>query len=145
LKPRERSADARWLYSLLLVFFIIAAAWLIWYVAGHWNRWIGAARFETTTDAYIAGDVTPLAAHVSGYITKVAVSDYGAVHQDDLIAEIDPSDYQAQLALAKANLLASQAALANIANQKDVQNALIRQARANIEASDADVDRYQRE
>jgi membrane fusion protein, multidrug efflux system len=141
----QTSAGSRWLYSVLRLSFLVIAAWLVWYVAAHWNRWTGSARFETTNDAYVAGDVTPLGAHVSGYIKSVAVADYQTVHENDLIVEIDPSDYQAQLSLAKANLAAAQAALANIANQKDVQSALVRQAGANIAASDADVVRYQLE
>jgi len=79
---------------------------------------------------------------VSGYITEVAVNDYQSVHKDDLIAVIDPSDYQAQLALAEANLAAAQASLANLAIQRDIQKALIRQAGATIDATDADVMRY---
>ena len=141
----QASAGSRWLYSVLRLLFLVIAAWLVWYVAAHWNRWTGSARFEATNDAYVAGDVTPLGAHVSGYIKSVAVADYQTVHENDLIAEIDPSDYQAQLSVAKANLAAAQAALANIANQKDVQSALVRQAGANIAASDADVVRYQLE
>ena len=50
------------------------------------------------------------------------------MHKGDLIVEIDPADYRAQLAQAEANLAAAQATLANLANQKDVQRALIRQA-----------------
>jgi len=135
----------RWLYPALRVIILVAAAWLVWYVAGHWNRWTGAARLESTDDAFVVGDVTPLSAHVSGYIKEVAVDDFQAVHRADLIAVIDPSDYEAQLALARANLDAAQAALANLANQKDVQSALIRQAEATIEATDADVFRYELE
>jgi membrane fusion protein (multidrug efflux system) len=135
----------RWLYPALRVIILVAAAWLVWYVAGHWNRWTGAVRLESTDDAFVAGDVTPLSAHVSGYIKEVAVDDFQAVHRGDLIGVIDPSDYEAQLALARANLDAAQAALANLANQKDVQSALIRQAEATIEATDADVLRYELE
>jgi membrane fusion protein, multidrug efflux system len=146
-RPATGAAPARshWLYTPLRVIFLIGMAWLVWYVAGHWNRWTGAARLEATNDAYTSGDVTPLAAHVSGYITTVAVNDYQTVHKDDLIAIIDPSDYEAQLALAQANLSAAQATLADVANQRDVQRALIRQAGANIDASDADVKRYELE
>jgi membrane fusion protein, multidrug efflux system len=143
-QPAPRGA-ARWRYPALRVIILVAAAWLVWYVAGHWNRWTGAARLESTDDAFVAGDVTPLSAHVSGYIKEVAVDDFQAVHRGDLIAVIDPSDYEAQLALARANLAAAQAALANLANQKDVQSALIRQAEATIEAADADVRRYELE
>jgi membrane fusion protein (multidrug efflux system) len=136
------SAGPRWFFSILRVIFLFAAAWLVWYVAGHWSRWTGSVRLEATDDAYIAGDVTPLSARVSGYIATVAVNDYQTVHKDDLIAVIDPSDYEAQLVLAQANLAAAQANLANLANQRDVQHALIRQAEATIEATDADVLRY---
>jgi membrane fusion protein, multidrug efflux system len=111
-------------------------------VAGHWNRWIGAARYQSTNDAYTAGDITPLAAKISGYVATVGVSDYQTVHKGDLIVEIEPSDYRAQLMQAEAGLAGAQAALANLANQKDVQRALIRQAEATIEATQADVLRY---
>ena len=82
--------------SVLRVLLVVAAGLLAWYVAGHWNRWTGAARYEATDDAYTAGDVTPLAAKVSGYVATVAVNDYQAVHKGDLIVEIDPSDYRAR-------------------------------------------------
>ncbi|MBP0581278.1 HlyD family secretion protein [Labrys sp. LIt4] len=140
-----RSLRSRWLYPALRVGFLLLAAWLVWYVAGNWNRWTGAARLAETDNAFIVGDVTPLSARVSGYIKDVPIHDYQAVEAGDLIAEIDPSDYQAQLALAQANLAAAEASLANVANQKNVQNALIRQAGANIDAGSADVRRYQLE
>jgi membrane fusion protein (multidrug efflux system) len=140
--PAPSAGESRWIAAALRVAFLFAAAWLVWYVAGHWNRWTGAARFEATDDAYVAGDVTPLSARVSGYIASVAVNDYQAVRKDDLIAVIDPSDYDAELALARANLAAARATLANLANQRDIQKALIRQAEATIAATDADVLRY---
>jgi membrane fusion protein, multidrug efflux system len=136
---------SRWLFPLLRVAFLIFAAWVIWYVAGHWDRWTGAARLESTDDAFVAGDVTPLSARVSGNITEMAVNDFQMVRKGDLIAVIDPSDYQAQFDLAQANLAAAQATLANLANQRIVQEALVHQAEATIDATEADVLRYQLE
>ena len=144
-KPHGFRAALRWLYPALRVVGLVAAAWLVWYVAGHWNRWTGAARLESTDDAFVAGDVTPLSARVSGYVKEVAVDDFQAVRRGDLIAVIDPSDYEAQLALTRANLDAAQAAVATLDNQRDVQKALIRQAGATIEATDADLHRYELE
>jgi membrane fusion protein (multidrug efflux system) len=95
---------SRRLFPLLRIAFLIFAAWLVWYAAGHWARWTGAARFETTDDAFVSGDVTPLSARVSGYITEMPVNDFQTVRKGDLLAVIDPSDYQAQLDLAQANL-----------------------------------------
>jgi membrane fusion protein (multidrug efflux system) len=131
-----------WLASTLRLAGVIGAGVLAWYVAGHWNRWTGSVRYEWTDDANTAGDVTPLAAKVSGYVADVAVADYQVVHQGDLIVEIDASDYRAQLLQAEANMAAAQATLANLANQKDVQRALVRQAEATIEATQADLLRY---
>ncbi|PNG26662.1 HlyD family secretion protein [Methylocella silvestris] len=148
--PSSAAGDARrgrwsFLPSLLRLIAVAAIGYLAWYVAGHWDRWTGAARFETTDDANIAGDLIPLAAKISGYIKTVAVKDYQRVRQGDLIVEIDPSDYAAALDQAKATLEAAQANLDNLANQKDVQRALIRQAEATIAATQADLQRYQLE
>jgi membrane fusion protein, multidrug efflux system len=139
VEPRRTPA---WMFPLLRVIFVVAAGFLAWYVAGHWNRWTGAARYESTDDAFMVGDLTPLAAKVSGYIASVPVGDYQTVHKGDLLVEIDAADYRAQLAQAEANLAAAQATLANLANQKDVQRALIRQADATIQATAADLQRY---
>jgi len=131
-----------WFFPALRVVFVLLAGVGVWYIAGHWDRWTGSARFASTNDAYTAGDVTPLSAKVSGYIARVAVGDFQPVKKGDLIVEIDPADYRAQLMQAEANQAAAQAALANLANQKDVQRALIRQAEATIQATDADLLRY---
>ncbi len=135
-------ARAAWLWPLLRVALVIGAGFLAWYIAGNWNRWTGAVRFARTDDAYMTGDLTPLAAKVSGYVSKVAVADFQIVRRGDLLVEIEPSDYQAQLEQADANLAASQATLANLDTQKTIQRALIHQAEANVQATAADVQRY---
>ncbi|HYZ21322.1 MAG TPA: HlyD family secretion protein [Rhodopila sp.] len=130
------------LFAALRVVVIIAAGVFAWYSAGHWNQWTGSARYQRTDDAYTAGDVTPLAAKVSGYVAEVRVSDYQMVRKGDLLVQIDGADYRAQLLQAEANFAAAQSALANIANQKEVQRALVRQAEATIAATRADQLRY---
>jgi membrane fusion protein (multidrug efflux system) len=140
--PAEAASRARtWLGPVLRVLLIAAAAGGAWYIAGNWDRWAGEGRAQITDDAFLTGDLTPLSAKVSGYITGVPVSDFATVRRGDLLAEIEPSDYRAQLAQASANSAAAAAALANIANQKAIQRALIRQAVANIDATAADVTR----
>ncbi len=131
-----------WLFPLLRVLLVVAAGFCAWVVAGNWNRWTGEARYESTDDAAMAGDVTPLAAKVSGYIEAVPVSDFQTVKDGDLLVQIDASDYRAQLAQAEANLAAAQANLENLGNQKEVQRALIRQAEATMQATAADLRRY---
>ncbi|MET4476697.1 HlyD family secretion protein [Bradyrhizobium sp. F1.13.3] len=117
---------------------IVAIAWM---VAVHWDRWTGASRYQRTADAYMAGDITPLAAKVSGYVRNVAIADYQTVRRGDLVVEIEPSDYQAQVDLAEANVGAAQAAQAQIGSRRAVQATLIEQAEANIRASQAELAR----
>lgn len=128
-----------WFWAFVRVVVVVAAGFVVWVVANNWNRWTGAVRYVQTDDAYMTGDLTPLAAKVSGYVATVNVTDYQAVRRGDLLVQIEPSDYRAQLAQAEANLAAAQANLANIANQKDIQRALVRQAEATIQATAADV------
>jgi membrane fusion protein, multidrug efflux system len=139
-KTKTSQATA-WALPVLRVFLVAGAAILVWYVAGHWNRWTGAARYESTDDAYTFGDLTPLSA-VSGYVETVGVNDFQSVRRGDLIVQIEPSDYRAALEQAEAGLAAAQAVLANLGNQKDIQRALIRQAEATIQATSADLERY---
>ena len=40
-----------WLPPLLRVVFLLGAGTLVWFVAGEWNSWTGAARFQRTDDA----------------------------------------------------------------------------------------------
>jgi membrane fusion protein, multidrug efflux system len=136
-EPRPGS----WLWPVLRILFIVAATIFAWFIADNWDRWTGAARSQTTDDAFLTGDLTPLSAKVSGYVASVGVQDFATVRQGDLLAEIEPSDYRAQLAQAVANDSAAAAMLANLVNQKAIQRALIRQAGASIEATAADVTR----
>ena len=140
--PAEPVAAGGWLWPMLRVAVVVAAGFVVWFVAGNWNRWSGAVRYARTDDAYMTGDLTPLAAKVSGYVARVSVTDFQAVQRGDVLVEIEPSDYQAQLEQAQANLAAARANLNNLDNQKAIQRALIRQAEATIQATAADVLRY---
>ncbi len=78
---------------------------------------IGAALFywhstftEDTDDAQVDGDLYQISARVAGQVTKVYVEDNQAVKAGDLIAEIDPKDFQVALEQAQANLASAEAA-----------------------------------
>ncbi len=135
------SSKRGWFWPLFRILLIAAAGGTAWFTANNWDRWTGEARSQRTDDAFLMGDLTPLAAKVSGYVATVAVQDFASVRHGEILAEIDPSDYRAQLAQAEANRSAAAATLANLANQKAVQRALIRQAEASIAATSADVTR----
>ena len=52
---------------------------------------------ESTDDAFIAGHIVSIAPRISGEVSAVHVLDNQFVHANDLLVEIDPSDYNATL------------------------------------------------
>jgi membrane fusion protein (multidrug efflux system) len=59
---------------------------------------------ETTDDAQVDGHITPIAAKISGRIAKVLVDDNQAVKAGQILAQIDPGDYQAAVDQARGAL-----------------------------------------
>ncbi len=95
-----------------------------------WDAWTGNTVIQTTNDAYIKADLTRLSSRVSGEVLTVAVDDFQRVKTGDLLIQIDPADYQAQVALAEAGVAGAQAVFDNLANQIELQYATIAQAEA---------------
>ncbi|HEX4571321.1 MAG TPA: HlyD family secretion protein, partial [Dongiaceae bacterium] len=84
---------------------------------------------------------------VAGFIAEVAVTDNQAVHAGDLLVKLDDRDYKA--ARAEAAVAGQRATLANLDARRQLQLAMIAQAKAEIAATAAeivpakyDVDRY---
>jgi membrane fusion protein (multidrug efflux system) len=110
--------------------------------AGLGYQWWSNGRFvEDTDDAYIGGNVTVVAPKVAGYITRLEVSDNQQVHAGDVIARLDDRDYRAALAKAEGVVAAAQASLANLVATRQLQDAVIGQARAGVSASSAETSR----
>ncbi|MGP0016363.1 HlyD family secretion protein [Pseudomonas sp.] len=109
---------------------------------GYGGHWWWAGRFiEDTDDAYVGADVTVISAKVPGYISEVAVLDNQFVKAGDLLARIDVRDYRAALDKADGAVAAQQASLVNLDATEQLQQAVINQAKAQIDASDAETQR----
>ena len=63
----------------------------------------------TTDDAAIEAQVVPIAPKISGYVIALRVTDNAEVAAGDVIAEIDPRDYQIALEKAQADLVSAEA------------------------------------
>jgi membrane fusion protein (multidrug efflux system) len=66
--------------------------------------YLHSRHYESTDDAFIAGDVIQVSPRVAGQMLRVYVQDNQHVNGGDLIAEIDSRDYQARAAEARAHL-----------------------------------------
>ncbi|MEI6518668.1 MAG: biotin/lipoyl-binding protein [bacterium] len=58
----------------------------------------------STDDAYLTADITQIAPQVSGSVTHIYVKDDQKVTEGQLLVELDPSTYQANVEQAQANL-----------------------------------------
>jgi membrane fusion protein (multidrug efflux system) len=112
------------LVAVLVAFGFIALATL------RWDAWVGSAVIQSTNDAYVKADVTRLSSRVAGEVQAVAANDFQRVKAGDLLVQIDPADYEAQVAQAEAGVAGAQAAFDNLANQIELQYATIAQAEA---------------
>jgi membrane fusion protein (multidrug efflux system) len=92
---------------------------------------------ETTDDAYVKADSTIVAPKVSGYIAQVLVGDNERVKPGQLLARIDDRDYKAALSQAHADVAAADATVRNLNAQIELQQPLIRQQAAAVEATEA--------
>jgi len=83
-------------------FVIIGVVVLLAIIAGlfYWH----STYYEDTDDAQVDGDLYQVSARVAGQVIKVNVTDNQKVEAGDVIAEIDPRDYQVALEQAEANL-----------------------------------------
>lgn len=115
--------------GLLLCF--CAAAFVIGWI------WIDLNGETSTDNAYVRGDITSVAPKVTGYVTMVAIEDNQPVQAGDVLFRINDRDYRAKLAQAVANLEAAKAHLTNVDAETKLQHALIRQAAALRDSSEA--------
>ena len=132
LRP-SRQAIKRAALALTLTLGVAGAADF-----GHYYLTTGRY-LETTDDAYVKADSTIVAPKVSGYIAEVLVADNEPVKAGQLLARIDDRDFRTALNQAKADVAASEAAVKNLNAQIELQEPLIQQQAAEVDAAEANL------
>ena len=94
-----------------------------------------ALTYQTTDDAYVETTTVQVAPRVSGQITEVYIKDNQLVKEGDLVAKIDPADYEIKLAQSEARYEKT------LLNQKNAQ-ANFKASQSNIEVARKDLERY---
>jgi membrane fusion protein, multidrug efflux system len=135
--PSSSSSSSSWGRFAIPLFAVLAAFSFIALATLRWDAWVGNATIQTTNDAYVRAELTRLSSRVAGEILTVAANDFQRVKAGDLLIQIDPADYQAQVAQAEASVAAAQAALDNLSNQVELQYATIAQAEAQLVSASA--------
>jgi membrane fusion protein (multidrug efflux system) len=139
--PRRRW----WQETIGRLLILAVAGGIVVLFATQWDRWVGGASRQTTDDAYVRGDITPLSAQVDGYVAHVPVNDFQQVKAGELLVAIDDADYRAKVAQAEADLLGAQAAIENLKARKETQHAQVLEAQSAVTGTQADVLRTHQE
>ncbi|KVX03853.1 HlyD family secretion protein [Alcaligenes sp. RM2] len=126
---------APWLGCLAMIGLLILAT-------TQWNEWTSSRRIQSTQNAYVKSDFAVLSAKVSGYVKALPLGDYEQVKAGDLIAQIDPADYELAVAAARAEQSKAQAHLDNLDGEIAQQQARIKEAQAKLRSVQVRVRQY---
>lgn len=129
-KPRSKKP----LIILAVVIVLLAVVAFVW--------WFATRNQESTDDAYTDGNAITVAPKVAGYVVKLDVDDNVYVHKGDVLLDIDPREYRAQVDAARAQLGLATAQMQTAQIQLDIARvrypAEYRQAQAQTASARAD-------
>lgn len=125
VQVKKHKPFKRFIFVGVGVVLAVAAAYLI-----H-----DALLYQTTDDAYVETTTVQVAPRVSGQIIASYVTDNQKVKEGDLVAKIDPADYEVALAQAEAKYQRI------LLDQKNAQ-ANFKAMQTNIAVAKKDLDRY---
>lgn len=149
VQPQEPKKKSK-VFLIILILLVVAGAWF------GISHYVYAQHHETTDDAQVTTNISPVIPRVSGYVADVRVTDNQRVKKGDTLIMLDDRDLrirleqaEAALATAKANLNAAQAtstaASSNIGTTRAALGTLdaqIEQAKVNVWRATQDYNRY---
>ena len=117
---------------LAVVVGLAAVGWGAW----AWHR----STIEVSTDdAYVDGMISPVSAKVSGHVVELLVNDNTAVRAGDVLLRVDPRDYEAKRAQARAAVGVAEASVraarAELPLTRDTTRSQVDEVRAALEGT----------
>lgn len=110
---------------------VITGGFLVW---SYWQT------FETTDDAFIDGHTNYISPRIAGTISNVLVVENQFVKASDVLAEIDPADYQVAYERAEADLAQAQA---QVRSQNPAVPITATTSQSSITSTEADINNAQ--
>src|SRR5271170_1359004 len=137
-------------FAWRILVFIVAIGIII-VVSTNWTRWEGGAGWQTTNDAYLQADLTPISAKVAGYVRELPIQDFERVHKGQVLAQLVDDDYRAAAAQAEAGVATAMAQAQALKAQHALQlanveaaHAVVASTTASFEQNDRDLARQRR-
>lgn len=126
--PEEQRKFTGRIISLAAVIGVVLLAFWVWSVI---------ERHPRTDDAFAQANVIGVTPRVRGPIVKLNVQDNQEVNAGDVLFEIDPADYQLQLANAQATLAALDQQIEVARSQDETLKYQVKAAEAGVAAAEA--------
>jgi membrane fusion protein, multidrug efflux system len=131
-------------FAWRILIFIVAIGIII-VVSSNWTRWEGGAGWQTTNDAYLQSDLTPISAKVTGYLRELPIQDFEHVHKGQVLAQLVDDDYRAAAAQAEAGVATAMAQAEALEAQHALQLANVQAAHAVVAATTASFQQSERD
>lgn len=103
-QPKKKKSPVRYI--------IIGVVVIVGLIYG-WTKISYAIAHETTDDAQVQTNISPVLPRVAGYVKTIDVKDYDSVKGGQLVVELDDAELQTQLLQMQADYESSKADLAN--------------------------------
>jgi len=124
----------RWLVGLGAALALIALVWLAW--------WLLEARFyESTDDAYVAGDLVNVMSQVSGIVVSIAADETDRVQAGQELVRLDATDAEIALQEAEQQLARTVRQIRTVFATRDQLRAVAGQRRSDLARAQSDFDR----
>lgn len=133
--PKKKSGGKRNKGLIILCILIVIGGWL------GLRMFISSKTHIETDNAFIEARIVQVSAKVSGTVTRVLVNDNQFVKQGDLLVEIDPRDYQVQMAKAAAGVGVAENETGGEYLKVEAAKAALQSAKARHEQSVLDLER----
>ncbi len=123
-----------WLLLLAVALGLMALGTLAWW-------WLYASHYETTDDAYVAGDLVGVMSQVQGTVVSIAADETDRVQAGQQLVRLDATDYRIALQDAEQQLARAVRQVHTVFANRDELSALVAQRRADLERAQADLAR----
>jgi membrane fusion protein, multidrug efflux system len=130
LRQRRRT----WLIALTVALAVIALVVLAW--------WLLYARFyQSTDDAYVAGDLVNVMSQVSGTVVAIGADETDRVRAGQELVNLDPTDARIALNDAEQQLARTVRQTRTVFANRDQLTAVVNQRRADLARAESDFNR----
>jgi membrane fusion protein (multidrug efflux system) len=123
-----------WLTIVGVALAVVALVTLAWW-------WLYASHYESTDDAYVAGDLVGVMSQVSGTVVSIGADETDRVQAGQELVRLDATDYRIALQDAEQQLARAVRQVHTVFANRDELRALVGERRADLERAQADLAR----